>query len=63
MQQKPQIAGILFDKDGTLLDFDASWGPVNREVALMAADAPCLRHGSRERRNRARQPVCGRQYA
>lgn len=38
MQQKPQIAGILFDKDGTLLDFDASWGPVNRDVALMAAD-------------------------
>lgn len=38
MQQKPQIAGILFDKDGTLLDFDASWGPVNRQVALMAAD-------------------------
>ncbi|QLF69532.1 HAD family hydrolase [Peteryoungia desertarenae] len=31
------IAGIVFDKDGTLLDFDASWGPVNREVALMAA--------------------------
>lgn len=38
MQQKPPIAGILFDKDGTLLDFDASWGPVNRKVALMAAD-------------------------
>lgn len=38
MQQKPPIAGILFDKDGTLLDFDASWGPVNRQVALMAAD-------------------------
>lgn len=38
MQQKPKIAGILFDKDGTLLDFDASWGPVNRKVALMAAD-------------------------
>ncbi len=38
MQQKQKIAGILFDKDGTLLDFDASWGPVNREVALMAAD-------------------------
>jgi len=31
------ISGILFDKDGTLLDFDDSWGPVNREVALMAA--------------------------
>ncbi|MDM7978946.1 MAG: HAD family hydrolase [Rhizobium sp.] len=38
MNDKPRIAGILFDKDGTLLDFDASWGPVNREVALMAAD-------------------------
>lgn len=38
MHEKPRIAGILFDKDGTLLDFDASWGPVNRKVALMAAD-------------------------
>lgn len=38
MNAKPEIAGILFDKDGTLLDFDASWGPVNRMVALMAAD-------------------------
>ncbi len=37
MHDKPRIAGILFDKDGTLLDFDASWGPVNRKVALMAA--------------------------
>lgn len=32
------IAGILFDKDGTLLDFDKSWAPVNRRLALMAAD-------------------------
>ncbi|MBO3759044.1 HAD family hydrolase [Ciceribacter sp. L1K23] len=31
------IEGILFDKDGTLLDFDDSWGPVNREVALLAS--------------------------
>ncbi|GEO85095.1 MULTISPECIES: HAD family hydrolase [Alphaproteobacteria] len=31
------IAGILFDKDGTLLDFDASWAPVNRRLALIAA--------------------------
>ncbi len=38
MHEKPRIAGILFDKDGTLLDFDASWGPVNRKVALIAAD-------------------------
>jgi phosphoglycolate phosphatase len=31
------IAGILFDKDGTLLDYDASWLPVNRELASIAA--------------------------
>lgn len=31
------IAGILFDKDGTLLDFDKSWQPVNRKAALYAA--------------------------
>lgn len=37
MNDKAKIAGILFDKDGTLLDFDASWGPVNRKVALIAA--------------------------
>ncbi|MBB4953858.1 phosphoglycolate phosphatase [Agrobacterium vitis] len=34
---KPAIMGILFDKDGTLLDYDASWEPVNRQLALMAA--------------------------
>jgi phosphoglycolate phosphatase len=32
-----QIAGILFDKDGTLLRYDESWGPVNREGARIAA--------------------------
>ena len=31
------IKGILFDKDGTLLDYDASWLPVNRELARIAA--------------------------
>ncbi|MDL2402748.1 HAD family hydrolase [Rhizobium mayense] len=31
------IAGILFDKDGTLLDYDESWLPVNRELAGIAA--------------------------
>ena len=35
---KPEtIAGILFDKDGTLLDYAKSWVPVNRELALIAA--------------------------
>jgi phosphoglycolate phosphatase len=31
------IKGILFDKDGTLLDYDESWLPVNRELARIAA--------------------------
>jgi phosphoglycolate phosphatase len=31
------IGGILFDKDGTLLDYDASWLPVNRELGRIAA--------------------------
>ncbi len=31
------IRGLLFDKDGTLLDYHASWMPLNRAVALHAA--------------------------
>jgi phosphoglycolate phosphatase len=31
------ISGILFDKDGTLLLYDESWGPVNREAARIAS--------------------------
>lgn len=31
------IRGILFDKDGTLLDFQKTWGPMNAEAALFAA--------------------------
>jgi phosphoglycolate phosphatase len=33
-----RISGILFDKDGTLLDFAKSWEPVNRRCAHYAAD-------------------------
>lgn len=31
------IKAILFDKDGTILRYDESWGPVNREAARIAA--------------------------
>ena len=31
------IRGILFDKDGTLLDFSATWGPIYRVAAHKAA--------------------------
>ena len=31
------IKGILFDKDGTLLDYAATWMPLNRKAALAAA--------------------------
>lgn len=31
-------AAILFDKDGTLLDYWASWGPINRAAAKLASN-------------------------
>jgi phosphoglycolate phosphatase len=34
---QPRIRGVLFDKDGTLLDYGRTWTPINREVAFMAA--------------------------
>jgi phosphoglycolate phosphatase len=38
MTREKVISGILFDKDGTLLDYVKSWVPVNYEVASIAAD-------------------------
>ena len=31
------IRGILFDKDGTIIDYWRTWVPINRKVALYAA--------------------------
>jgi phosphoglycolate phosphatase len=38
------IRAVLFDKDGTLLDFDATWGPATADVlaALSGGDAACF---------------------
>ncbi|WP_299621972.1 HAD family hydrolase [Pelagibius sp.] len=33
----PDIQGVLFDKDGTLLDYHATWMPLNRQAALVVA--------------------------
>lgn len=33
----PSITAVLFDKDGTLLDYHSSWGPINRRAAVIAA--------------------------
>lgn len=32
-----RIRGLLFDKDGTLIDFERTWAPINKEVARLAA--------------------------
>ncbi|RJF88934.1 HAD family hydrolase [Oleomonas cavernae] len=37
MSSRSPIRGILFDKDGTLVDYEASWNPVNRRAARLAA--------------------------
>ena len=37
MTKAKTISGILFDKDGTLLDYARSWVPVNYELARIAA--------------------------
>lgn len=41
-----KIQGILFDKDGTLLDYHKSWAPINRDAATFAAagDADLAAH-------------------
>jgi phosphoglycolate phosphatase len=33
----PHIRGLLFDKDGTIFDFQKSWGPVNLRAARHAS--------------------------
>jgi phosphoglycolate phosphatase len=37
-EERMTLKGILFDKDGTLIDFDATWGPAAYEVMRTLAD-------------------------
>lgn len=39
----PPLKAVLFDKDGTLIDYHQSWGPINRAaIALAAGDDAVL---------------------
>ena len=41
----PAIVGVLFDKDGTFVDFDATWGPATHAIihALAGGDPALMR--------------------
>jgi phosphoglycolate phosphatase len=38
-----RIRGILFDKDGTLIDFNATWAAVARKMAMQAASGDAVK--------------------
>jgi phosphoglycolate phosphatase len=59
MPEPMTIRAILFDKDGTLLDFEATWTPLYRRMALDLADGDAVK-GERMLANGGFDPVLGR---
>ena len=62
------LAGVLFDKDGTLIDFQRTWGPAihavihalaNGDPEKLRAQAECLHFEIETRRFRATSPIIG----
>jgi phosphoglycolate phosphatase len=62
------LKGVLFDKDGTLIDFQMTWGPAIHAVihalaegdaAKVRAQAECLHFDLDRRRFRATSPIIG----
>ncbi len=60
------LAGVLFDKDGTLIDFDLTWGPTvhvmihalaRGDAARVKAQADALHFSVEERRFRVTSPL------
>ena len=61
-----KLAGILFDKDGTLIDFQETWGPTvhamivalaKGDPGLVAAQAAALHFSLEEKRFRPTSPI------
>ena len=64
----PRLKGVLFDKDGTLIDFQLTWGPAihsvihalaNGDADKLRAQAECLHFDVAARRFRASSPIIG----
>ncbi len=63
-----RLKGVLFDKDGTLIDFQRTWGPAihavihalaNGDSAKLHAQAECLHFDIADRRFRPTSPIIG----